>query len=99
MEGLDDSSHLDILSETSASVRDATEAYQRRDQLLTDAIRAIEALIADGYPAAPKVQFSVVVVNDLVEQSRTVKVASDLFRDPTPPATTFKVEFASPTPK
>jgi hypothetical protein len=100
LEGLDDSSHLDILSETSAAVRDATSSYTKRDQLLTQAIKCLEELKAHGYPDLPSVSLSDAVTADLTEQSRTVQVAADLFRPaPVAPAASFKIEFAPKTPK
>jgi hypothetical protein len=96
-EGLRDFSRLNIRPETLVEVRVSIEQYDRRARLLTDARKAIDALVADGYPELNAREAAASVIADLQANAESIEVALRLFGTTT--ASTLRLAHGAPEPK
>jgi hypothetical protein len=83
LEGLDDFLRLNLLPEAQAEVSSIRSRVQRRRDLETAAVSALNALLADGYPAAIVDRVTEVIFENLLEQQKTMQAALKHF-DATP---------------
>ena len=74
-EGLRDYAELDIQSATKQEVTSVLGQYDRRVDLLQNAKRTLEKLIADGYPDLPVHEVADAIYADLADQERTIAAA------------------------
>lgn len=97
IEGLRDTLRLDILPETQSACEDLLMRMLRRQHLLMEAIRALEALVHDGYPTVPTLSVPEVVLLDISNQIATITSAEGFF---TPSlATSLNLVASDPMPK
>jgi hypothetical protein len=98
IEGLEDFLRLNLLPEAQAEVSTAHMRVQQRRDLETAALVALNALLADGYPAPIIEEVPGFVIDNLVEQQTTLQAAIKHFT-PLAPATSFDLTAGKPTPK
>ena len=85
-EGLRDFSRLNIKDPTATIVTQTITAYDTRQMRMENALNALDALLADGYPEVPVQEIGGEEYADLAEQVSTVTAALTTFSAAEPAA-------------
>jgi len=75
---------LDVQPETRAAAEDRKRVFEARKKALEVAVKALQDLLDNGYPRPPALDVPQEIIDDILEQRRTIDAAFAFFKGPQP---------------